>query len=68
MTRTNAQDYNGRVMISRGTTVRVRTTNGGDTVAVLAENHYPTYDVVLADRDAWFIIPSFRVSSVEIAD
>ncbi len=54
-------DFNGKIIILKGTTVRVRTTNGGDATVVLAANHYPTYDVVTATH----VIPSFRITSVE---
>jgi hypothetical protein len=37
-------------MIPKGTTVRVRTTNGGDIIGQLYERYRPTYDVVI---DQW---------------
>jgi hypothetical protein len=62
--KTNAHDFNGCPMISKGTLVRVQTTNGGDVIAELLENHRPTYDVVI-DLSGPVIIPAFRITSVE---
>jgi hypothetical protein len=64
-TKTNAHNFNGCPMISKGTLVRVRTTNGGDGIAELLENHRPTYDVVI-DMRGPVIIPASRIVSVEI--
>lgn len=52
-------------MIAKGTTVRIRTVNGGEIVAVLIENHRHTYDAVIAVNNGYARIPSFRIISVE---
>ena len=60
-------------MISAGTLVRIRTTNGGDIFAVLEEDYVPSYDVVAqvigsgATRaDRMITIPAERLSEVSV--
>jgi hypothetical protein len=58
-------DFHGRPVIPKGTTVRVRTTNGGDTIRVLAHDYRETYDVILDWYGTVVVIPSFRITSVK---
>jgi hypothetical protein len=55
-------------MLTKGTVVLIRTTNGGEIVTRLSENYRPTYDVVcdanLADNTRWFLIPAVRIQSI----
>ena len=51
-------------MITKGTKVRITTTNGGDTIAVLLENHRFTYDAVIAVGASYAVIPSFRIKTI----
>jgi hypothetical protein len=59
-----SRDCNGKLIIPKGTTIRVQTVNGGDLFGVLEANHYPTYDAHLVGG---IIIPSYRIQSVDIA-
>jgi len=55
-------------MIKKGTIVRIKTTNGGETIGRLLEDYRPTYDVVYTcDTNRWSyaIIPTWRIKSVE---
>lgn len=52
-------------MIPKGTTVRVRTTNGGEVTAPLDQNHRHTYDAIIVIGDGYRVIPSWRIESVE---
>lgn len=62
-------DVNGKRIITKGTRVRVRTTNGGELIGPLFSNHYPTYDVELESEGKRFVlIPSYRVETVSIVD
>lgn len=58
-------DFNGRPIIPKGTTVRVRTTNGGEKIATLAHDYRRTYDVVIDVGGQVIVIPSFRTTTVE---
>jgi hypothetical protein len=49
----------------KGTSVRVRTTNGGEMVAKLLENYRPTYDVVIEVINGYVIVPAWRIKSIE---
>lgn len=57
--------------IKRGATVRLTTTNGGDTIAVLAANYVETYDAVLDQKTLdgtgsfRFIVPAYRIKTIE---
>lgn len=57
-------DFNGKQIIKKGTVVLIKTNNGGETVAILSHNYYPTYDVHL---EGGVIIPSFRTTQVREA-
>ena len=52
-------------MITKGIAVRIKTSNGGDTVAVLLENYRPTYDAVIVWGNSYAIIARERITSVE---
>jgi len=53
--------------IKKGTMVRIRTTNGGDSVCCLAEGYRPTYDAVIESRDPRFgRISAGRIASIEV--
>lgn len=54
-------DINGKQIIQKGAKVLIKTTNGGETIAVLSHNYYPTYDVSLVGGA---VIPSFRTTTV----
>lgn len=54
-------------MITKGTTVKIKTTNGGAIVAPLVENHRPTYDAIIASGNSYVVISSYRIVSVEVA-
>lgn len=54
-------------MIPKGTTVRVRTSNGGEIVAPLWENYRPTYDALINLNGHAVAIPITRLTSVEKA-
>lgn len=58
------KDINGRQIISKGTKVLIKTNNGGETIATLSHNYYPTFDVYL---EGGAIIPSFRTTLVREA-
>lgn len=51
--------------IAKGTTVLVKTTNGGELVADLYEGYRPTYDAVLMHHGQPIVIPAFRLKSIE---
>jgi hypothetical protein len=54
--------------IAKGTAVRVRTTNGGDSVGRLLQPYRPTYHAVVAwsDRpDDYTVITAGRLRSIE---
>lgn len=57
-------DFNGKRIITKGTTVRVRTNNGGEKIGILSANHYPTYDAVIDE----VVIPSYRIETLSIVD
>lgn len=63
----NGHDFNGCPVITKGTQVRVRTTNGGDIVATLLQHYRRTYDVVIASGNGYATISMWRVVSVEVA-
>ena len=48
-------------MIVKGTEVKISTTNGGEIVARLVENHRHTYDAVIEVPGGYARIPSFRI-------
>lgn len=52
-------------MIPKGTTVRVRTSNGGEIVAPLWFNYRPTYDACISLNGACVVIPITRLTTVE---
>ncbi len=65
MTTTNR----GPVLYPKGTIVRIRTTNGGDTTAPLLEDHYRTYDAVIQLRPPYsHCITQSRIKSIEPAE
>ncbi|MBR0693638.1 hypothetical protein [Bradyrhizobium lablabi] len=51
-------------MISKGTKVRITTTNGGDSVAVLLSDYRPTYCAVLDFNGACVVINAGRIKSI----
>lgn len=54
-------------VIAKGTRVRLRTTNGGDCVVVLAETYRPTFACTfLAPEGHWFVVLADRIRSVEV--
>jgi hypothetical protein len=57
-------DIYGRQIIKKGTKVFIKTSNGGETIATLSHNYYPTYDVSL---EGGVVIPSFRTTLVREA-
>jgi len=52
-------------MITKGIAVRIKTSNGGDTVSVLLENYRPTYDAVIAWGNNYAIIARERITFIE---
>jgi hypothetical protein len=58
-----SRDANGKLIIPKGTSVRVKTVNGGDLRGILEANHYPTYDAQLVGG---IIIPAYRIETVTI--
>jgi hypothetical protein len=52
-------------MLSKGTLVKIRTTNGGETVAVLVQNYRPTYDAVIEHFGHCVVISPWRLLSIE---
>jgi hypothetical protein len=60
-------DCNGKQIIPAGTLVRVRTNNGGEIVAPLFQNYYPTFDVVLNLGGQAAVVPSYRTTIVKEA-
>ena len=53
--------------MSKGTTVLVKTTNGGEIIAKLALNYCNTYDVVLDHNGHTIVISPWRLKSIEAA-
>jgi hypothetical protein len=53
-------------MIPKGTTVRVRTTNGGDVVGQLYERYRPTYDAVIEINGHWLSTTKSRAIALFI--
>lgn len=51
--------------IQKGTQVRLRTTNGGDTVATLLEDYVPTYRALLQGSGGWFSVGPERIKSIQ---
>jgi hypothetical protein len=52
--------------LKKGTLVRVRTTNGGDSIATLVEDYEPTYAATLRSTyDNTFIVEAARLKSLE---
>jgi hypothetical protein len=55
--------------ITKGAQVRLRTTNGGDTVVTLLEDYVPTYSATLAtSHGSWFSVEAWRIKSIEVVD
>jgi hypothetical protein len=54
-----------KTMIAKGAKVRITTTNGGETIAILDQNHRRTYDAVICRGNGWAVIPSFRITMIE---
>lgn len=52
--------------ITKGTMVRVITTNGGLMIGPLLENYYSTYDVVIDFNGHATIVTAWRLKSIEI--
>jgi hypothetical protein len=52
-------------MITKGTVVRIKTTNGGDITAMLVQNHRLTYDAVIASGNGYAIIQGWRIESIQ---
>lgn len=61
----SSYDVNGKLILKKGTMVKVLTTNGGEMVASLSHNYYPTFDVSLEWNGHTTVISSYRTSSVE---
>lgn len=53
------------VEFPKGTLVRVRTSNGGETVAALWFDYRRTYDASLNINGHCVVIPAFRLTTVE---
>jgi hypothetical protein len=53
--------------MTKGTTVKVQTTNGGELTAPLYSNYRQTYEIVLTLPYGEVVIPPWRVKSVEAA-
>jgi hypothetical protein len=51
-------------MITKGTTVTITTTNGGEITATLLHNHHLTYDAVIQLGNGYAVIPSYRIKTV----
>jgi hypothetical protein len=52
-------------MLSKGTLVKVRTTNGGETIAHLLQNYRPTYDAVIEIYGQCVVISPWHLLSIE---
>lgn len=53
--------------IAEGTTVRIRTTNGGETVVKLLEDYRPTYSVAVeTDYGYRFLMLAERIRSIDV--
>lgn len=53
--------------IAKGTTVRIRTTNGGDTIVKLLEEYRPTYSVAVEpDYGHQFLMLAQRIRSIDV--
>lgn len=56
-------------MIPKGTMVRVTTTNGGDSVATLAEDYRPTFTAFLINEYGMaFTIDPYRLKTIEAVE
>lgn len=53
--------------IAKGTWVRLRTTNGGETIARLAQDYRPTYSICIDVNGSTAIITAGRIRDVCIA-
>lgn len=53
--------------IKKGTTVRLQTTNGGDTIVRLLEDYVPTYCAVVQGTAGWFTVGADRIKSIRQA-
>lgn len=53
-------------MITKGTKVIVRTTNGGEVVGVLDHNYAPSYSVTVVVPHGYVCIIGWRVKSVSV--
>lgn len=51
--------------IKKGTQVRLQTTNGGDTIAILLEDYVPTYRALLQGAGGWFSVGPERIKSIK---
>lgn len=56
-------------MLTKGTRVLLRTTNGGECIGYLCRDYEPTYRVeILPERGAAFWVEASRIRSIEPAD
>lgn len=62
----NGRDFINRLIITKGTTVRVRTANGGEITGPLAANHYPTFGAMVVAGKGVASIDGYRITSVEV--
>ena len=49
----------------KGTTVQIKTSNGGEIIARLLEDYRPTYDAVIESGNSYAIILAYRITSIQ---